>query len=133
MPEGVPLDFATCSRKASDAAGRAEWRRQRHGNFQPLGVAVSDFRVFLKEYGIVGLALGVIIGGKAGELVTAVVEGLLMPVIGLFLPNGTWQKWVVGEFKLGIVLAALINFIIVAYFVYFVSKRLLRESTVVKK
>ena len=118
---------------ASDAARRAEWRRQRHGNFQALGVAVGEFRVFLKEYGVVGLALGVIIGGKAGELVTAVVEGLLMPIIGLFLPGGAWQEWVVGEFKLGIVLAALINFIVVAYFVFFVSKRLLRESSVVKK
>ena len=116
----------------SFAARRAEWRRQRHGNFQPLGVAVGDFRLFLKEYGVVGLALGVIIGGKAGDLVTAIVEGLLMPVIGLFLPDGEWQKWAVGDFKLGIVLAALINFIIVAYFVFFVSRRLLREPSVVK-
>lgn len=133
MPERASLEFACCSRTASNAARRAEWRRQRRGNFQALGVAVGEFRVFLKEYGVVGLALGVIIGGKAGELVTAIVEGLLMPVIGLFLPGGEWQEWVVGEFKVGIVLAALINFIVVAYFVFFVSRRLLRESSVVKK
>jgi len=94
---------------------------------------VGDFRAFLKEYGVVGLALGVIIGGKAGELVTAIVEGLLMPVIALALPGGEWQKWAIGEFKFGTVLAALINFVVVAYFVFFVSKRLLREETVAKK
>jgi len=31
------------------------------------------------------------------------------------------------------VLAALINFVVVAYFVFFVSRRLLREDTVTKK
>lgn len=94
---------------------------------------MGEFKAFLKEYGVIGLALGVIIGGKAGELVTTIVEGLLMPVIGLVLPGGEWQKWAVGEFKFGPVLAAFINFVIVAYFVFFMSKKLLREETVAKK
>ncbi len=94
---------------------------------------MGEFKAFLKEYGVIGLALGVIIGGKAGELVTAIVDGLLMPVVGLMLPSGDWEKMAVGEFKIGIVLAALIKFIVVAYFVFFVSKKLLREETVGKK
>lgn len=94
---------------------------------------MGEFRAFLKEYGVVGLALGVIIGGKAGELVTAIVEGLLMPIIGLILPGGDWQKWAVGDFRFGPVIAAFINFVVVAYFVFFVSKRLLREPSVSKK
>ena len=94
---------------------------------------MGEFKAFLKEYGVIGLALGVIIGGKAGELVTTIVEGLLMPIIGLVLPAGGWEKWAVGDFKFGPVLAALINFVIVAYFVFFVSKRLLKEETVSKK
>ncbi len=94
---------------------------------------MGEFKAFLKEYGVIGLALGVIIGSKAGELVTSIVEGLLMPVVGLVLPAGGWQKWAIGDFKFGPVLAALINFIIVAYFVYFVAKKLLKEDTVTKK
>jgi large conductance mechanosensitive channel len=96
-------------------------------------VTVGEFKAFLKEYGVIGLALGVIIGGKAGELVTAIVDGLLMPVVGMLLPSGEWEKLVVGQFKIGIVLAALIKFIVVAYFVFFVSKKLLKEDTVTKK
>jgi len=96
-------------------------------------VAVGEFKAFLKEYGIIGLALGVIIGSKAGELVTSIVDGLLMPVVGKLLPSGDWQKLVVGPFQIGVVLAALIKFIVVAYFVFFVSKRLLREETVARK
>ena len=44
---------------------------------------MGDFMAFLKEYGIIGLAIAVIIGGKAGELVKAIVDGLLMPIVGL--------------------------------------------------
>ena len=94
---------------------------------------MGEFKAFLKEYGVIGLALGVIIGSKAGELVTAIVDGLLMPIVGLLLPSGDWEKIVVGEFKIGIVLAALIKFIVVAYFVFFISKRLLKEEKVTRK
>ena len=94
---------------------------------------MGEFKAFLKEYGVIGLALGVIIGGKAGELVTSIVDGLLMPVVGMMLPGGDWEKMAVGPFKIGIVIAALIKFIVVAYFVFFVSKKLLKEATVAKK
>ncbi len=93
----------------------------------------GEFRAFLKEYGVIGLALGVIIGSKAGELVTAIVDGLLMPVVGLMMPTGEWEKLVVGQFKIGIVLAALIKFIVVAFFVFLVAKKLLKEDKVAKK
>ncbi len=94
---------------------------------------MGEFKAFLKEYGVIGLALGVIIGSKAGELVTAIVDGLLMPIVGMLLPSGDWQKLVVGPFQIGIVLAALIKFIVVAYFVFFVAKRILKEDKVAKK
>lgn len=94
---------------------------------------MGEFKAFLKEYGVIGLALGVIIGGKAGELVTSIVDGLLMPVVGMMLPGGDWEKMAVGPFKIGIVIAALVKFIIVAYFVFFISKKLLKEDKVAKK
>ncbi len=93
----------------------------------------GEFVKFLKEYGVIGLAIGVIIGSKAGELVKSVVDGLLMPVIGLVLPSGDWQQLVVGPFQVGIVLAALINFVIVAFLVFLFSKKVLKEDTVAKK
>ena len=94
---------------------------------------MGEFKAFLKEYGVIGLALGVIIGGRAGDLVTSIVEGLLMPVVGMIIPGGEWQKLAVGPFQIGMVLAALVNFIIVAYFVFFMSKKLLKEDKVAKK
>jgi large conductance mechanosensitive channel len=93
----------------------------------------GEFLQFLKQYSVIGLAIGVIIGSKAGELVKAVVDGLMMPLIGLVLPSGDWQSLVVGPFQIGIVLAALINFTIVAYLVFLFAKMVLREESVAKK
>jgi len=95
----------------------------------------GEFRKFLKEYGVIGLALGVIIGSKAGELVTAIVEGILMPPIGMALSRfgSKWQDIKMGPFEVGKVSAALINFIIVALFVFIISKVLFREREVSKK
>lgn len=94
---------------------------------------MGEFKAFLKEYGVIGLALGVIIGSKAGELVTAIVDGLLMPIVGMLMPGGEWEKLAVGPFRIGIVIAALIKFLVVAYFVFFIAKKLLKEETVAKK
>lgn len=88
---------------------------------------------FLKEYGVIGLAIGVIIGSKAGELVKAVVDGLLMPVVGMLLPSGDWQQLTLGPLQIGLVLAATINFIIVAFFVFMFAKIVLKEDAVKKK
>lgn len=94
---------------------------------------MSEFMKFLKEYGVIGLAIGVIIGSKAGELVKAIVDGLLMPIVGLVLPSGDWQQLTIGPFQVGLVLAALINFVIVAYLVFIFAKKVLREEQVTKK
>jgi large conductance mechanosensitive channel len=93
----------------------------------------GEFMKFLKEYGVIGLAIAVIIGGKAGELVKAIVDGLLMPIVGLVLPEGGWQTWTLGPFQIGMVLGALVNFVIVAWLVFLFSKKVLREETVAKK
>ena len=45
----------------------------------------KEFIGFLKQYGVIGLAIAVIIGGKLNEFVTSVVQDLLMPLI--FISN----------------------------------------------
>jgi len=96
---------------------------------------VGGFKAFLKEYGVIGLALGVIMGVAAGGVVTAVVEGILMPPIGIALSRfgNDWQTLKMGPFEIGKVAAAIINFVIVAFFVYGVSRFFLRETDVSKK
>lgn len=94
---------------------------------------MSEFMKFLKEYGVIGLAIAVIIGVKAGELVKAIVDGLLMPLVGMVLPEGGWQTWALGPFQIGAVLGALINFVVVAWLVFLFAKLVLKEKEVTKK
>ena len=98
---------------------------------------IKEFVAFLKQYGVIGLAIAVVIGGKVNEFVSATVADLLMPIIGVFLPEGGWETWVVeaGPFKfaLGHWLGSAIDFFIVAYFVFVIAKLVLREKEVKKK
>ena len=97
----------------------------------------GEFMAFLKQYGIIGLAIAVIIGGKANTLVTALVDGVLMPVVTSFLPGGSWRTatFDVGpvHFLLGPVFGAGVDFLIVAWLVFWFSKKVLKEESVTKK
>ena len=97
----------------------------------------KEFIEFLKNYGVIGLAIAVIIGGKLNALVDAVVKELLMPFLGLLIPGGDWRTLAVtiGETKFGVgpVLAAGVDFLVVAMVVFVFAKKILKESTVAKK
>lgn len=97
----------------------------------------QEFIAFLKQYGVIGLAIAVIIGGKANALVAALVDGVLMPIVTFFVPGGAWRTATVDvgpvHFLLGPVLGAGVDFLIVAWLVFWFSKKALGEQTVTKK
>ena len=96
---------------------------------------IREFKEFAMKGNVLDLAIGIIIGGGFGKIVSSFVADIIMPPIGMALSRtGTnWQELMVGPFAIGKVIAALINFIIVALFVFWASKMLLREASVVKK
>jgi len=97
----------------------------------------QEFIAFLKQYGVIGLAIAVIIGGKANALVSALVDGILMPIVTFFIPGGAWRTATLNigpvHFLLGPVFGAAVDFLIVAWLVFWFSKKVLREETVTKK
>lgn len=106
---------------------------------------LKEFLGFLKEYGVIGLAIAVVIGGKLNAVVTALVEGLLMPLIAPLL-GAAGEEWRTAVLKIGgtaerplfqfgtgQVLGALIDFLIVAFIVFWFAKKVLREEKVAKK
>ena len=79
------------------------------------------------------LAVGVIIGAATTSLVTAVADDLLMPIIGVFMPGGEWReaKFVLeGENAIlyGHLLGALLDFAIIAWIVFLMTKWLLKPA-----
>jgi len=97
----------------------------------------GEFIAFLKEYGVIGLAIAVVIGGKTNALVTALVDGELMPVVTFFLPGGAWRTATLDlgavHLILGPVFGAGLDFLIVAWLTFWFSKKVLREASVTKK
>lgn len=100
-------------------------------------LALDEFVAFLKQYGVIGLAIAVIIGGKANALVSALVDGILMPVVTFFIPGGSWRTATLDlgsvHLLLGPVFGAAIDFVIVAWLVFWFSKKILKEAEVKKK
>ena len=64
----------------------------------------KEFMAFMKQYGVIGLAIAVIIGGKANTFVTALVDNLAMPLVGMVTPGGNWRTLAVGPFGIGPIL-----------------------------
>lgn len=93
---------------------------------------IEQFKKFLVETNALALAVGVVIGGAVAKLVSTLVSGIIMPLIALVLPGGTWREWQIslGEGRsplaVGEVLGATIDFLIIAWVVYVVVARLLK-------
>lgn len=99
---------------------------------------VKEFKDFLKEYKVIGLAIAVIIGFAANTLVKSLVDNIVMPLITPFIPGGAWQTatwsfWVWQGIAWGPFLAALIYFLIIALVIFLIAKFMLKEEKVAKK
>ncbi|MBS1119307.1 MAG: mechanosensitive ion channel protein MscL [Deltaproteobacteria bacterium] len=86
----------------------------------------SDFKKFAFKGNVLDLAVAVVLGTAFTAVVTAIVTGLIMPLVGEILPGGTWQSWTVWKFQLGAVLAALVNFLIVAFVLFLIVSKLIK-------
>ena len=87
----------------------------------------NEFKDFLENYKVMGLAVAFIMGVYLGLLIQSLVKDLLLPAIGLAIPgldelaNLTYD---VGKqvFGIGNFLVALITFIIVAFVIFILVK-----------
>jgi large conductance mechanosensitive channel len=98
---------------------------------------MSEFKDFLREYKVIGLAVAFIMGVAITALVKSLVDNIIMPLIAPILPEGGWQTamLVIGPFSFGIgaFLAELINFVIIALVIFLIAKKVLKEEKVTKK
>ena len=97
---------------------------------------LSEFREFAVKGNVVDLAVGVIIGGAFGKIVTSLVDQVVMPPIGLLLGKVDFSKleWVLVPenpateavekvaIQYGAFINTLIQFLIVAWVVFLVVK-----------
>lgn len=54
---------------------------------------LKDFREFAMRGNVVDLAVGVIIGGAFGKIVSSMVNDIIMPVVSIFIPGDGYANW----------------------------------------
>ncbi len=108
----------------------------------PTRTFITQFFDFLKTFGIIGLAIAFVIGQASSKLITALVEDIINPLIGLFLPSGSLEQLsakitsvsgAISEFKYGDFIANIIDFLIIALVVFVAYKALSKYKIVEDK
>jgi large conductance mechanosensitive channel len=109
----------------------------------------KEFRAFISRGSVIDLAVGVIVGAAFGRIVTTLVEGVLMPPIGLVVGRADFSSlfYVLDRSKgsplslaeakargvpviaYGEFINAVINFLIVAFAVFVLVKQVNRIKT----
>jgi large conductance mechanosensitive channel len=89
----------------------------------------AEFVEFIGKSGVLGLAIGFIMGLYVGKVVSALVADIVMPIPGAFVPGGDWRKAVltvpIGQgisFAIGDFVGVIIDFLIVSGVVFLIAR-----------
>ncbi len=90
---------------------------------------IQEFMEFLQKFSVIGLAIAFVIGQAASKLISAFVNDLITPFVGLLTPNaGDLNKveFTVGKstFSYGDLISNVINFLIISLVVFVAYKQL---------
>jgi large conductance mechanosensitive channel len=88
---------------------------------------LSEFKAFAMKGNVVDLAIGVIIGGAFGKIISSLIEDvitplLLKPALSAANLSKIEELTVFGGVKYGMFLSAVINFIIIAFVLFMIIK-----------
>jgi len=80
---------------------------------------LTEFKKFILKGNVIDLATGVIIGASFGKIVTAFTDGVVAPILSLVGgdPKVPLKVWI---FDLGMIISAVIGFLITAAVIFFV-------------
>jgi large conductance mechanosensitive channel len=92
----------------------------------------SEFKEFAMRGNVIDLAVGVVIGASFGAIVTSIVNGVIMPVVGVLTSGvdfthmaariGTSPKGAPVLVQYGLVVNSIIDFLIVALVIFLCLK-----------
>ncbi len=100
---------------------------------------LKEFKDFLLKTNALALAVGVIIGGAVGKVVSSLAADILMPLISMIIPGGAWRdaKFVLSTKPDGTVanavtygqfFGAVVDFVIIAFVVFMITRALLKPA-----
>ena len=94
---------------------------------------MKEFKEFAMKGNVMDMAIGIIIGGAFGKIISSFVSDVLMPPIGMLMGGVDFSKlsWVIQEvtdtaeavtMNYGVFLNTVIDFIIIAFAIFMVVK-----------
>lgn len=87
---------------------------------------LTEFKEFAMKGNVIDMAVGVIIGGAFGKIVSSLVDNVLMPVLGMITGgldfSGLTVKVGDATLKYGIFLQNVIDFLIIAFCIFLMIK-----------
>lgn len=87
---------------------------------------ISEFKAFAMKGNVMDLAIGIIIGAAFGKIVSAMVDNILMPIVGILMQGRNFAalstKVGAAELKYGLFIQSTIDFIIVAFVLFMIIK-----------
>ena len=90
------------------------------------GSALKEFKEFISKGNIFDMAVGVIIGGAFGKIVTSLVDNILMPLIGIIIGGFDFSKLTVkvkdATISYGLFIQNIVDFLIIALCIFLVIK-----------
>ena len=90
----------------------------------------EEFMDFLQKYQVIGLAVAFVIGTAATKLVNSTVTDIIMPIIAVVTPSGSWQTSILAigplKFAIGDYISAIIDFVIIALVIFLAVKYVMK-------
>jgi large conductance mechanosensitive channel len=91
-----------------------------------------EFKAFMVKENVLALAIAVVLGAAMNKLVTAVVNDFIMPVVAVVTPAGDWRAATLDvgrvSFLVGDFFGVLLDFLIVAFVVWRISKAFIKTK-----
>ena len=89
----------------------------------------GEFIDFIGKGGVLGLAIGFVMGTYIGKVVSALVADIIMPIPGAIIPGGDWRSATINiavgngiKFGVGDFVGVLIDFLIVAIVIFLIVR-----------
>ncbi len=97
---------------------------------------ISEFKEFALRGNVMDMAVGIIIGAAFTAIVTALVDNIISPIIGLFVKvdfNNLVATVYNVDIQYGAFIMAVVNFIIVALVLFCIIKAMNKAASLTKK
>ena len=105
-----------------------------------MGKMLNEFKEFAMKGNVVDMAIGVVIGGAFGNIVTSIVNDIFMPIVSVLTGGIDFSNWFISlngqkyatlaaaqeagaaTLNFGVLISTIINFIIIAFCLFAVVK-----------